>query len=433
MFSKGDVTALEELQEEATATVYGGLDYIQCNPPIILLAASHGQVSVLKYLLDLQVDVDATDVCGMTALHEACKHGHQECIELLLPKSKDIDRRDIWGRTPLVKALVYRNLDAAKFLLEHGANPNAVDNYGMTPITTAVSYNLRNMLKLLVDYGADLNQISCHHHQCLGPPLYKAINTQNLNLVQELLHLGASTQPSQNNVVCYPPGTQGSADWQSLRFASFAPHFSYSHALQYENAVVMAMAELLKRGGQQLNPVSLDIFMAVLAAHGLPLGPAHEVLTRVLLASRGVDSSRNVPVRRALEQQSPFLSSDTVSLLLFKLYVCSGSCQDPESLEEITGGSNSSTATAAGQRQGAGQTAAASSSGEARRREGKLGLQKRKVVSLHTQSRRSVRKFMMASGRNVLWATKRLTCPPALKTLLLLKDIDRAYPSKPLF
>ncbi|RUS79735.1 hypothetical protein EGW08_012508 [Elysia chlorotica] len=423
---KDDVAALKELHEEAINTGYGGLAYIQCNPPITLQAASHGHVAVLRYLLELDVDVDARDTCGMTALHIACKHGHQDCLELLLCKSRDIDKRDIWGRTPLIKALVYRNLDAAKVLLKAGANPNAVDNYGMTPLTTVINYNLIDMVRLLVHHGADINLISCFQHQCLGPPLYKAINNQNLALVQELLHLGATTQPCQSHVSPLAfsglPSVGGLGTWPHLGLANFPLHSSLGHSLQHENAVIMAMSELVKRGDEQLTPVSLDIFMQVLAAHGTPLGPTHEVLARVLLSSRN-DSLLHIPrgEENAEEQNLRSLSSDMMSMLLLKLHLCSASCHSPENLEAIIGQSGSTPSRA--------RSPASASTSQAERGDAKPTL-KRKAVSLHTQARRMVRKVMMASGHNVTWAAQRLACPPALKTLVLLKDVDRAFPKK---
>ena len=217
-----------------------------------------------------------------------------------------------------------------------------------------------------------------------------------------------------------------SANWSNLSFTNFPPHSS--HSLQHENAVIMAMSELVKRGGQQLSPTSLEILMQVLAAHGLELGPTHEVLTRVLLASRNADSHLQVPSGGAQEHLNRSLSSDMISMLLLKLFLCSGSCEHPETLEGISGQASPPTPQAVAAHRlpaQADNTAAASG-----RRSGKPG-QKKQAVSLHTQARRMVRKCMMASDRNVTWATQRLSCPPALKTLLLLKDVDRAFSSKP--
>ena len=284
-------------------------------------------------------------------------------------------------------------------------------------------------------HGADLNLISRYQHQCSGPPLYRAINNQNLALVQDLLYLGASTQPCQSHISPLAfgglPGVGSSTNWPNLGLASFPSHSGLAHSLQHENAVIMAMSELVKRGGEHLTPVSLDIFMQVLAAHGLPLGPTHEVLTRVLLTSRN-DTFPQISAGGTFGEHDHSLSTDMITMLLLKLYLCSGSCHNPETLEGIAGQSSLTTASTVGHRrmatQGPHQTTASSAQSE--RRDAKPGM-KRKAVSLHTQARRMARKMMMTSGHNVTWATERLACPPALKTLLLLKDVDRAFSSKP--
>jgi hypothetical protein len=50
-------------------------------------------------------------------------------------------------------------------------------------------------------------------------------------------------------------------------------------------------------------------------------------------------------------------------------------------------------------------------------------------VSLFNLARRSARKALMASGRNVVWATDRLEgVPPAVKGILLLKDCELKQP-----
>ncbi|GFO31544.1 ankyrin domain protein [Plakobranchus ocellatus] len=453
---EGDVEALKALHEEARTSMFGGLEYVQCTPPLLLLAVHHGHMSVGRYLLDLELDVDATDTCGMTALHEACKCSRNACLELLLSRSKHIDRRDVWGRTPLLKALVYRNTQAARVLLAKGANPNAEDHYGMTPLATAIDYNWPDMLSLLVYHGADLNLISRAQHQCSGPPLYRAINNQNLAMVQQLLSLGATTQPC-NCSMSAPDG--GLPTWPYLGHST--PRFSLAHALQHENAVLMAMSELVKRGDQHLSKVSLDILMQVLSAHGLPLGSSHEVMMRVLLASR--DSSdpsaslQDHPQQVGLKSSS-VLSSESVSSLLLKFYLCSGSCHEPDSLESLIspgtdiaaarrraaaagttehiGGQGQPRVDERGQDQNAGgegsqqRPAQTMEDGQATGRRGKP-VRKKKAPSLHTQSRRVARRALMSSGHNVTWATQRLHCPPALKTLLLLKDIDRAFSAKP--
>ena len=48
-----------------------------------------------------------------------------------------------------------------------------------------------------VEHGADINQVHQHSYinKHTGPPLYLAINNQNVEMAAELLRLGATTVP----------------------------------------------------------------------------------------------------------------------------------------------------------------------------------------------------------------------------------------------
>ena len=54
-------------------------------------AASSGQVSVVKLLLELNVDVDAVNCYGNTALHVACHNGQDVVVTELLGYGAQID------------------------------------------------------------------------------------------------------------------------------------------------------------------------------------------------------------------------------------------------------------------------------------------------------------------------------------------------------
>lgn len=54
----------------------------RCVTPV-MMAASKGQVTVLKILIDKLADIDAVDENGWSCLHYAALHGKAKCIKIL--------------------------------------------------------------------------------------------------------------------------------------------------------------------------------------------------------------------------------------------------------------------------------------------------------------------------------------------------------------
>lgn len=242
-----------------------------------------------------------------------------------------------------------------------------------------------------VNHGADINLVTQHLYKCSGPPLYQAVNNQNLDIVKELIYLGATTQPRPQH---YCSNRNLNKPWLYI-----SGQQSSLPTLTHPNVVIMAMAELVKRGSASIDASGpgMEILMELVAAHGYPLGPCSDILVRVFMNSTPADFTK----------------------LHHKLQVCSSSLQ-----EHLLSGVNDRPATRPQHLQQMDHHLRGLSRGPR--------TTPSFVMSLENHARRVARQAMMASGHNVVWATKRLQCPPALKSILLLKDIDRAYsPSKP--
>jgi hypothetical protein len=74
--------------------------------------------------------INAVNVSGFTALHEAAFAGQYEVIELLLKLGAKVDSRDRNGKTPLMLAAMKGNTACVTALLNAGADPEARDNTG---------------------------------------------------------------------------------------------------------------------------------------------------------------------------------------------------------------------------------------------------------------------------------------------------------------
>jgi ankyrin repeat protein len=60
-------------------------------------------------------------------------------LRSILENNIDVNAPDAKGRTALILAIQRGRLDAVKMLLSHGANPNKADAHGTTPMSAAYS------------------------------------------------------------------------------------------------------------------------------------------------------------------------------------------------------------------------------------------------------------------------------------------------------
>jgi ankyrin repeat protein len=67
----------------------------------LLIAARHGQLAVVRQLLDLGMPIDARGEGGRTALHEAAAAGQLDVVRELVARGGSLDLRDhVYGGTP---------------------------------------------------------------------------------------------------------------------------------------------------------------------------------------------------------------------------------------------------------------------------------------------------------------------------------------------
>jgi len=135
------------------------------------IAASHGALVAVEWLLSKGADPTTIDASGRTALHLAAASvsaDSTDVITLLLPRV-DINTRDSADMTALHHVFwSYDRLEElgcnfdpvvavanAKLLLRHGADLDAVDNAGNTPLHWAASKGVKEVVRVFLREGAD--------------------------------------------------------------------------------------------------------------------------------------------------------------------------------------------------------------------------------------------------------------------------------------
>jgi ankyrin repeat protein len=153
-------------------------------------AVCSGNLGVVKYLVEekgLNVNIKAND--GTTPLFKAAAwSGKLEVVKYLVEKGADVNAKDNNGETPLFDAALFGKLDVVKYLVGKGADVNAKNNDGRTPIHFAAKNSNVDVVKFLVEKGADVN---AKNNDGWTPILVAALNNSNVDVVKFLIEKGA--------------------------------------------------------------------------------------------------------------------------------------------------------------------------------------------------------------------------------------------------
>lgn len=120
---------------------------------LLMCAAAHGAVNCAEYLIENDVDVNAKNFAGYTALHWAAYTGRTETLQLLISNQADIEARTEDGKTPLHIAAFRGHLDFVESLLSLNADINAIACNGWTALHFALISNQRMICEKLVTLG----------------------------------------------------------------------------------------------------------------------------------------------------------------------------------------------------------------------------------------------------------------------------------------
>eukprot|EP00013_Stygamoeba_regulata_P027011 CAMPEP_0177661862 /NCGR_PEP_ID=MMETSP0447-20121125/18944_1 /TAXON_ID=0 /ORGANISM="Stygamoeba regulata, Strain BSH-02190019" /LENGTH=517 /DNA_ID=CAMNT_0019167311 /DNA_START=14 /DNA_END=1567 /DNA_ORIENTATION=- len=183
--------------------------------PLLLLAACRGHTACLRVLIAHGANIDAVNTRGATALAFATKKRHSSAALFLLEHGASVDRNALHntvrngmrrvlakmlelgadpntktnrGAPLLAVAAGWQHLACCELLLDAGADVNAVNSMGSSALSFAVSRDEPDIVRLLLEHGARLNLR-------LSNPLYIAVKSNNLHIVEMLVSLGADPNP----------------------------------------------------------------------------------------------------------------------------------------------------------------------------------------------------------------------------------------------
>ena len=166
----------------------------------LYVVSYHGQVDIMRWLLDRGADTSARSGYYATPLIEAAFSMHPEAVQVLLEHNADTNSCDVGGQTPLNSVFECRGdrrdqkgklVEIVRRLLEHGADPNLCDNHYRSPLHRASSYGLLEAARLLLSYGAKVDE----KDRDGMTPLQLAASEGHDEITKLLLDHGAVLQP----------------------------------------------------------------------------------------------------------------------------------------------------------------------------------------------------------------------------------------------
>lgn len=128
-------------------------------------AVRHQDVPAVRALLKQQLDVNAPDADGSTALHWAAQLDNRELVDLLLAAGASATATTRYNVTPLYLASLNSNSSIMERLLDAGADPDGTAHEGQTMLMTAALSGRADAVRLLLARGADVDRVEPYRGQ----------------------------------------------------------------------------------------------------------------------------------------------------------------------------------------------------------------------------------------------------------------------------
>ena len=154
-------------------------------------AVTNGDVE--EFLDDL---INSKDSDEETALQKASRHGNVKLVKYLIEKGAHVNSKDKENCTPLHDATYHFHLEATIILVENGAELEAKDDSGWTPLHFATNMMIRQrekqanieLVKYLIEKGS---QIEARTHKGSTPLMLTCEGIGNIEIAKYLIQNGA--------------------------------------------------------------------------------------------------------------------------------------------------------------------------------------------------------------------------------------------------
>lgn len=130
--------------------------------PLLQATPANGRVEVIKCLVDLRADPHAKAM-GNEALHFAATRGHLDLMRFYLDLGLDVNHSDEMGGSSLYGAAFTGGPEPVRLLLQRRADVNEALPVGLTPLMVAVLNGSSDCVRAMVEHRADVHARSQPH------------------------------------------------------------------------------------------------------------------------------------------------------------------------------------------------------------------------------------------------------------------------------
>jgi len=178
----------------------GSLFLISCGAPDVAKlpltrAVMMGNTEEVKKLLAAGVQIDASDMNGVQAIHRAAQYSNPEVLKVLIAAGARVDAADKAGTEPIIYAVNGDKSESVKVLLAAGAKVDAWDKNGRQSIHLATYTDHIELAKTLLAAGAKADAVDKNGDR----PLHWAARHGNQEMARVLLAAGAKVDAVDKN------------------------------------------------------------------------------------------------------------------------------------------------------------------------------------------------------------------------------------------
>ncbi|XP_032596317.1 protein fem-1 homolog C isoform X2 [Drosophila grimshawi] len=116
-------------------------------------AVVSGKLAMVKYLVRVGCDINATSDSGSTPVRSACYMTHTDIVKFLVENGADIKKPNINGGTCLINSV--QSVQLCLYLVRKGADINARDIQDKTALHYAIQEHRLDTTRMLIEQGAD--------------------------------------------------------------------------------------------------------------------------------------------------------------------------------------------------------------------------------------------------------------------------------------
>ena len=180
----------------------------------LLYGSYYGQDKAVSILLQANANPNLQRDDGATPLFMAAQAGHSDIVSILLQANANPDLQRDDGTTPLFVAAEKRHSDIVSILLQANANPNLQTDDGTTPIFVAAQNGHSDIVSILLQANANPNL----QRDSGATPIFVAAQEGHSDIVSILLQANANPnlQKDDGATPIYIAAQEGHSDIVSI-------------------------------------------------------------------------------------------------------------------------------------------------------------------------------------------------------------------------